>query len=110
MNYFGQSRFFESGPSTSGLDRRAFLRTLGRGSGGLALGALMPKIRAAGNRPIGKSRAKNVIWMFMRGGVSHMESFDPKPALDRYAGKTISETPYAYVQDPERLKKFEWWL
>lgn len=50
-------------------------------------------------------KAKSVIWMFMRGGVSHMESFDPKPLLTKYAGKTISETPFADVQDPERLKK-----
>jgi hypothetical protein len=50
-------------------------------------------------------KAKSVIWMFMRGGVSHMESFDPKPEIDKYAGKSIKETPYAFVQDPERLKK-----
>ena len=50
-------------------------------------------------------RAKRVIWLFMRGGVSHMESFDPKPALDQYAGKTIDATPFKGVQDPERLKK-----
>jgi hypothetical protein len=40
----------------------------------------------------------------MNGGVSHLESFDPKPLLDRHAGKTIAETPYAHVQDPERLR------
>lgn len=50
-------------------------------------------------------KAKSVIWLFMRGGVSHMESFDPKPALTKYAGKSINETPFANVQDPERLKK-----
>ena len=50
-------------------------------------------------------KAKSVIWLLMRGGVSHMESFDPKPLLNKYAGKTIGETPFADVQDPERLKK-----
>ena len=40
-------------------------------------------------------KAKNVIWLFMIGGTSHLESFDPKPALNRYGGKTIAETPYA---------------
>jgi hypothetical protein len=30
----------------------------------------------------------------MIGGASHVESFDPKPALNRYAGKSIAETPY----------------
>ena len=39
----------------------------------------------------------------MNGGVSHVESFDPKPMLNRYAGKTIAETPFASVQDPKKL-------
>jgi len=42
-------------------------------------------------------KAKNVIWLFMIGGTSHLESFDYKPALTKYAGKTILETPYASV-------------
>jgi hypothetical protein len=50
-------------------------------------------------------KAKSVIWLFMRGGVSHMESFDPKPTLNKFAGQTIGETPFAFVQEPERLKK-----
>ena len=41
----------------------------------------------------------------MRGGVSHMESFDPKPQLTKHAGKSISDSPFASVQDPEKLKK-----
>ena len=32
-----------------------------------------------------------------------MESFDPKPMLNSYGGKTIAETPFADVQDPEKL-------
>ena len=40
---------------------------------------------------------KSVIWLFMIGGTSHMESFDPKPALNTYAGKTVAETP---LDDP----------
>ena len=50
-------------------------------------------------------KAKSVIWLFMRGGVSHMESFDPKPALNKYAGQSIADTPFADVQSPEKLKK-----
>ena len=34
-----------------------------------------------------------------------MESFDHKPALNKFAGKTIASTPFADVQDPEKLKK-----
>ncbi|MFN7769781.1 MAG: DUF1501 domain-containing protein [Planctomycetaceae bacterium] len=54
-------------------------------------------------KPHSPPRAKSVIWLFMNGGMSHMESFDPKPALNQYAGKTIAETPYADVQNPKRL-------
>jgi hypothetical protein len=39
-------------------------------------------------------KAKSVIWIFMLGGVSHLESFDPKPEVNKYAGKTIEETPH----------------
>jgi hypothetical protein len=39
----------------------------------------------------------------MNGGVSHLETFDPKPMLDKYAGKTIGETPFQSVQDPAKL-------
>ena len=54
-------------------------------------------------RPHFAPKAKNVIWLFMNGGVSHMESFDPKPMLNKYAGKTIAETPFADTQDPKKL-------
>jgi hypothetical protein len=40
----------------------------------------------------------------MRGGVSHMESFDPKPELNRHAGKTLGESPYASVLKSPWLK------
>lgn len=56
-------------------------------------------------RPHFAPKAKKVIWLFMRGGVSHMESFDPKPALDKYAGKSIGDTPYASVLDPAKIRK-----
>jgi hypothetical protein len=94
-----------------GCHRRAFLADLGMGFTGLALGAMLaeeaqgaasPGAHAPGSP--GRKKAKSVIWLFMNGGVSHMESFDPKPALAKYAGKTIAETPYKDAQDPEKLK------
>ena len=64
--------------------------------------------RKPGPLPDGKPhftpKAKSVIWLFMNGGVSHLESFDPKPMLAKYAGKTIPETPFKDVQDPAKLK------
>ena len=97
--------------STKHRSRREMLR-MGGGLAGIALTSLFSEdshAKPGSSEPSGlphfPPRAKNVIWLFMRGGVSHMESFDPKPELTRYAGKSISETPYASVQDPERLKK-----
>ena len=56
-------------------------------------------------RPHHAPRASRVIWLMMRGGVSHLESFDPKPAIDRYAGKTMGESPYkSTVFDSPHLK------
>jgi len=91
--------------------RRAFLADLGLGFTGLALGAMLHReARGSGagwvppdGRPHFAPKARSVIWLFMNGGVSHLESFDPKPMLNRYAGKTIAETPFADVQDPKRL-------
>ena len=54
-------------------------------------------------RPHFPPKAKSVIWLFMNGGVSHVESFDPKPMLTKYGGKTIAETPFADAQDPKKL-------
>lgn len=38
------------------------------------------------------AKAKSVIWIFLSGGVSHLETFDPKPALNKFADKTYDET------------------
>ena len=88
----------------SSLNRRDFL---GRHAlAPIALDSLLAEEAkpSAGNwvPPDGKphlpAKAKSVIWLFMNGGVSHMESFDPKPMLTKYAGKTIAETPFAHVK------------
>ena len=93
--------------------RREFITDVGMGFTGLALSAMLQQDgfssetgdwRPPDGRPHFKPRAKNVIWLFMRGGVSHLESFDPKPVLNKYAGEPIVETPFRDVQDPERLK------
>jgi len=93
--------------------RRTFLADLGLGFVGLALGAMLHRDGYASSPvpwapPDGKPhfapKAKPVIWLFMNGGVSHLETFDPKPALNKYAGKTIAETPFKDTQDPEKLK------
>jgi hypothetical protein len=94
--------------------RRTFITDIGMGFTGLALSAMLQRDgfgeeSHAWQPPDGKPhfapKAKNVIWLFMRGGVSHMESFDKKPMLTKLAGKTIAETDFKSVQDPKRLKK-----
>jgi hypothetical protein len=92
--------------------RRGFLGDLRNGLAGIALASLLegePRAdeswRPPDGRPHFAPRAKNVIWLFMVGGVSHLESFDPKPALTRYAGKTIAETPHRGVLDSPYVKK-----
>src|SRR5881394_1400934 len=82
--------------------RRIFLADTSMGLTGLALGSLLPAAEPdVWTPPDGKPhfapKAKRVIWLFMLGGVSHLDTFDPKPALDKYAGKNISETPYKDV-------------
>ncbi|MFT4639869.1 MAG: hypothetical protein ACI8T1_003194 [Verrucomicrobiales bacterium] len=91
--------------------RRRFFVDAGMGFTGLALGAMLHRDGYARSHdwtpPNGSPhlapKAKQVIWLFMNGGVSHMESFDPKPMLNRYGGKTIAETPFASAQDPKKL-------
>src|SRR5438270_3216255 len=92
--------------------RRAFLADLGVGFAGLALAAMLHRDGVAlgsedpwappDGRPHFPPRAKSVIWLFMNGGVSHLESFDPKPALNKFAGKTIDESPFkkAVLESP----------
>ncbi len=87
------------------------LAGLGHGCAGVALASLLQReARAAdsgqhGNdgRPHHPAKAKSVIWLFMNGGLSQMESFDPKPMLTKFGGKTIAETPFADAQDPKKL-------
>lgn len=79
--------------------RRQFLADCGMGFTGLALGTMLHQSAVAdGVVPPALShiapKAKSVVWLFMLGGVSHVESFDPKISLNKYAGKTIDETPY----------------
>jgi hypothetical protein len=88
------------------------LADLGMGFSGLALGAILHRDGFAHDastwsppkgQPHFAPKAKSVIWLFMIGGVSHVESFDPKPTLNRYAGKSIAETPYRGVLDKKFL-------
>jgi hypothetical protein len=73
------------------MTRRDLLRHAGAGFGmlGLAgtLDALGGTARAATVGPHFAPKAKRVIYLFMNGGPSHVDTFDPKPALKRYEGE-----------------------
>jgi len=88
------------------ISRRRYLLQSALGFGSLALGGIVAaeEHKKPTGEPHFQPKAKRVIWLFMRGGVSHMESFDPKPALNKFAGKSVSDTPHANVLDPENFK------
>jgi hypothetical protein len=93
--------------------RRDFLRDTFSGFGTLALAALMKQDAARANplapRPPhrGNPRAKAVIFLFMAGGPSHLETFDPKPLLNRLHGQPrpaeFGEARYQFISRDARL-------
>jgi len=75
------------------------------GMGALALGGMMQAARAAESNPLAvrkphfAAKAKRVIHLFMNGGPSHVDTFDPKPLLEKYAGKALP------VENPKTERK-----
>lgn len=79
--------------------RRDFLRNSGGGIGMMALQSLMLGGKQAAGAtkssalpPHFPPRAKRMIWLFMHGGPSQVDLFDPKPDLYRFAGKPVPES------------------
>jgi len=74
--------------------RRDFLATAGGGAGLLAVNLMAAdEQQASGVRATHfEPRAKRVIWLFMHGGPSHVDLFDYKPDLVKYAGKPLPES------------------
>lgn len=91
------------------LSRRQMLQTASTGFGYLALSALMADRAysgtAAARAPHFPPKAKNVIFLFMPGGVSHMDTFDPKPKLADLDGKT-SVGKRKYLKSPWKFKTY----
>ena len=90
-------------PAT-GLSRRQFLNRFASGLGGIALATLLDPARA-GDAPAGPggapgartelnypARAKRVIYLFMAGGPSQLETFDYKPVLNQRNGEDLPES------------------
>ncbi len=87
------------------LTRRTFLRDTAGGMGVMALASLFNPVRAAAQEraqtdpwhgilraPHVPPRAKRVIWLYMAGGPSHLESFDYKPRLAQLHGQPMPES------------------
>src|SRR5258707_12640605 len=84
------------------LPRRQMLNQMGTGLGLLGFtallgdaGVLLPAAVAASSNPLAPrqpqfpARAKHIIHIFLNGGPSHVDTFDPKPLLAKYAGKPL---------------------
>ena len=76
-------------PDPSLLNRRAFLARAGMGMGALSLA---PLIASDSPRPHFAPRAKRVIHFFLNGGPSHVDTFDPKPLLSKFAGQPLPDS------------------
>src|SRR3954467_11920655 len=97
----GRPQRTRPGPPCGRVRRRTFLADVGLGFTGLALGAMLhrdgvaradePSAPPDGPPPLAP-RARSIIWIFLSGGVSHLETWDPKPALNTHAGKTYDAT------------------
>jgi hypothetical protein len=82
--------------------RRHFFRDCGVGLGAIALGSLLAKDGAAANsggkgplapkKPHFPGKAKRVIFLFMAGGPSQLELFDPKPELNKLHGQPVPKS------------------
>lgn len=96
------------------LARRAFLGRSAGGLGAIALASLLqPKWRASGARsdlPSFTPKAKRIIFLFMAGGPSHVDLFDPKPKLNELEGQSIpiellkNHQQFALIRGTPRLQ------
>src|SRR5882724_5844275 len=94
-------------------NRRTFLRDSLCGFGGLALASLLhdetvranPLAPRPAHRP--NPKAKAVIFLFMAGGPSHIDTFDPKPLLNRLSGQRrpaeFGDARYQFIAADARL-------
>src|SRR6188508_1030560 len=78
-----------------GLTRRDFLARVGMGMGMISAGALAQDESPsplAPRAPHFAPKAKRVVHFFLNGGPSHVDTFDPKPALRKYAGQPLPQS------------------
>ena len=94
--FFLSMQYHSQKLSDSFMTRREYLSRSGIGMAGLALGSMLSsKDNLLGDSSLSakgshfRPKAKRVIHIFLNGGPSHLDTFDPKPALNKYAGKLL---------------------
>ena len=100
-------------PSARPLTRREALRTMGCGFGYLSLASLVGESLARAENTsdraswmiTDKPKAKHVIFLFMNGGLSQIDSFDYKPALEKYHGQPMPGGALAHERKTGNLMK-----
>lgn len=102
----------------SPLSRRAMLQRSAAGFGHLALASLLAQQSQGSSAPVSPlaaklphhaARAKRVIFLFMKGGPSAVDTFDPKPLLDRDHGKAYPfAQPRVKFAETGKLLKSPW--
>src|SRR6516225_7405314 len=96
------------------MTRRDMLRASGAGFGYLALRGLLAEAAAYDQGPLGArpghhpARAKRVIFLFMHGGPSHLDTFDFKPRLQREDGQELPFAPAQGTTAGRRLMASPW--
>ena len=75
------------GRQPSARSRREFLKNSSMGFGWLAFSQIAAQALAVPSQKMSRPHAKRVIFLFMDGGVSHVDTFDPKPELDKRHGQ-----------------------
>ena len=70
-------------------NRREFFSRAGSGLGAIALGSMLAEGAETPKKPHFPVKAKSVIWLFMEGGPSHIDLFDPKPELNKLSGQPM---------------------
>ena len=81
------------------VSRRQMLQRASMGFGGMAMASLLANT-ASGSQEHHPARAKHVIFLYMDGGVSHVDTFDPKPRLSRDNGK-----PFGMKAEPTQFEQ-----
>ncbi len=92
--------------------RRGFLSWGASGLGAIALAHLFQRESRAAEKPRThfEAKAKRVIHICLIGGLSHLDSFDHKPALEKFHGKSLpsKETPDTFFGQVGLLRKSDW--